>query len=68
MGKTSTIRARIKPDLKEKTEHIFKQLGLNTTKAITFFYKQVELKKGCLLMEPFQIRPPSRRFPLPDAI
>lgn len=46
MGKTSTIRARIEPDLKGKAEHIFKQLGLTTTQAITLFYKQVELTKG----------------------
>ncbi|GAB6191439.1 type II toxin-antitoxin system RelB/DinJ family antitoxin [Desulfocastanea catecholica] len=46
MGKTTTIRARIEPDLKGKAEQIFKQLGLTTTQAITLFYKQVELKKG----------------------
>ncbi len=46
MGKTSTIRARIEPDLKGKAEHIFKELGLTTTQAITLFYKQVELTKG----------------------
>ena len=46
MGKTSTIRARIEPDLKNKAEHIFRQLGLTTTQAITLFYKQVELRKG----------------------
>ena len=46
MGKTSTIRARIEPDLKGKAEQIFQQLGLTTTQAITLFYKQVELKNG----------------------
>jgi DNA-damage-inducible protein J len=46
LGKTSTIRARIEPDLKGKAEQIFQQLGLTTTQAITLFYKQVELKKG----------------------
>ena len=46
MGKTSTIRARVEPDLKNKAEHIFRQLGLTTTQAITLFYKQVELRKG----------------------
>ena len=46
MGKTSTIRARIEPDLKDKAEHIFRKLGLTTTQAITLFYKQVELKNG----------------------
>jgi DNA-damage-inducible protein J len=46
MGKTSTIRARIEPDLKGKAEYIFQRLGLTATQAITLFYKQVELKKG----------------------
>ncbi|MBM9538535.1 type II toxin-antitoxin system RelB/DinJ family antitoxin [Desulfobulbus alkaliphilus] len=46
MGKSSTVRARIEPDLKGKAEHIFQQLGLTTTQAITLFYKQVELKNG----------------------
>ena len=46
MGKSSTIRARIEPELKGKAENIFHQLGLTTTQAITLFYKQVELKRG----------------------
>ena len=55
MGKTSTIRARIEPELKDKAEHIFQQLGLTTTQAITLFYKQVELKKGL----PFDVAIPN---------
>ena len=55
MGKTSTIRARIEPELKGKAEHIFQQLGLSTTQAITLFYKQVELKKGL----PFDVAIPN---------
>ena len=56
MGKTSTIRARIEPDLKGKAEYIFQQLGLTTTQAITLFYKQVELKKGL----PFDVAIPNK--------
>ena len=55
MSKTSTIRARIEPDLKDKVEHIFRQLGLTTTQAITLFYKQVEFKKGL----PFDVAVPN---------
>ena len=55
MGKTSTVRARIEPDLKGKAEHIFQQLGLTTTQAITLFYKQVELRKGL----PFDVAIPN---------
>jgi DNA-damage-inducible protein J len=46
MNKSSTIRARIEPDLKEKAEHIFRKLGLTTTQAIMLFYRQVELRNG----------------------
>jgi len=55
MGKTSTVRARIEPDLKGKAEYIFQQLGLTTTQAITLFYKQVELKQGL----PFDVAIPN---------
>ncbi len=56
MSKTSTIRARMEPDLKSKAEHIFQQLGLTTTQAITLFYKQVELQKGL----PFDVAIPNK--------
>ena len=46
MTKTSTIRARIEPDLKSKAEKVFRNLGLTTTQAITLFYRQVELRNG----------------------
>lgn len=55
MNKSSTIRARIKPDLKDKAEHIFQKLGLTTTQAITLFYKQVELRNGL----PFDVAIPN---------
>ena len=55
MSKTSTIRARIEPALKNKAENIFRRLGLTTTQAITLFYKQVELRKGL----PFDIAIPN---------
>lgn len=55
MKKTATVRARIEPDLKSKAEHIFQELGLSTTQAITLFYKQVELKNGL----PFDITIPN---------
>jgi len=46
MNKTATVRARIEPDLKNKAERVFRDLGLSTTQAINLFYKQVELRKG----------------------
>ena len=55
MSKTSTIRARVEPDLKDKAEDIFRKLGLTTTQAITLFYKQVELRNGL----PFDVAIPN---------
>jgi len=46
MNKTSTVRARIEPDLKDKAEKVLNKLGLTSTQAITLFYKQVEMRKG----------------------
>ena len=46
MNKTSTVRARIEPDLKNRAEQVFRDLGLTTTQAITLFFRQVELRKG----------------------
>jgi DNA-damage-inducible protein J len=46
MNKTSTVRARIEPDLKNNAEQVFRDLGLTTTQAITLFYRQVELRNG----------------------
>ena len=46
MNKTSTVRARIRPELKNKAEQVFRDLGLSTTQAITLFYRQVELRNG----------------------
>ena len=56
MNKTSTIRARIEPDLKDKAEQVFRKLGLTSTQAITLFYKQVELRNGL----PFEIVIPNK--------
>ena len=55
MTKTSTISARIDPELKNKVDSVFKELGLTAAQAITLFYKQVELQHGL----PFSVRIPN---------
>jgi DNA-damage-inducible protein J len=57
MTKTATVRARIKPDLKERAEHVLRELGLNPTQAITLFYRQVELRQGL----PFEVVVPTEQ-------
>ncbi len=56
MSRTAMIRARTAPDLKEKAEHIFKQLGLMSTDAINLFYAQVALHNG----RPFAVKIPNK--------
>ena len=46
MSKSAMVRARVEPELKDHAEAIFHRLGLNTTQAITIFFKQVELRDG----------------------
>jgi len=51
------LRARLEPELKNRAETILNRLGLNSTQAITIFYRQVELHKGL----PFSVAVPSAR-------
>lgn len=53
--KTTMIHARVEPDLKHETELILKQLGLNTTQAVTLFFQQIRLRKGL----PFEVKLPN---------
>ena len=55
MSKTTTVRARLEPELKKHAESVFHRLGLNATQAITMFYKQVELRDGL----PFDVAIPN---------
>jgi len=50
MPKSSSIHARIEPDLKEEAEAILKKLGLNASQAITLFYQQIRLTRGLPLV------------------
>jgi len=55
MSKTTTVRARMEPRLKDRAERVFRRLGLSATQAITIFYRQVELHRGL----PFDIAIPT---------
>ncbi|MBE9080301.1 type II toxin-antitoxin system RelB/DinJ family antitoxin [Romeria aff. gracilis LEGE 07310] len=56
MAKEATVRARIDPELKAEVEHLFKELGISTTEAITLFYHQVKLRNGL----PFDVVIPNK--------
>jgi len=55
MSKTTTVRARIEPVLKDRAESVFHRLGMSATQAITIFYRQVELRGGL----PFDVAIPT---------
>ena len=55
MTKTATVRARVDPGLKERAEGVLAKLGLNTTTAITLFYRQIVSYRGL----PFDVRIPN---------
>jgi len=54
--KNAVINARVESELKSEVEAIFKQLGMNTTQAITMFFEQVRLHRAV----PFQIKLPNK--------
>ena len=56
--KSSIVRARIQPDIKNKVEHIFETLGLSTSEAISLFFRQVYLLRGI----PFEIKIPNKEL------
>ena len=55
ISKTVTVFVRIEPELKTKAEHIFTELGLTVTEAMTLFYKQVQFRNGL----PFAVEIPN---------
>jgi DNA-damage-inducible protein J len=55
MSKTTTIRARIEPDLKSEVDSILIQLGLTASEAIHLLYRQIKMRQGL----PFDIRIPN---------
>jgi DNA-damage-inducible protein J len=53
--KTTTVRARIEPSLKNDIEPVLAALGLSVSEAIVLFLRQVKLNNGI----PFAIRIPN---------
>ncbi len=55
MSRTTTVRARIEPNLKFEVEELLAHLGVSTTEAITMFFSQIRLRKGL----PFPVELPN---------
>ncbi|MBI2345345.1 MAG: type II toxin-antitoxin system RelB/DinJ family antitoxin [Deltaproteobacteria bacterium] len=56
MHKTSVIRARMEPTLKDEVERILSRLGLTVSETIYLLYRQIKLRRGL----PFEVRIPNR--------
>ena len=54
--KNAVVNARMELELKSEVEAIFKQLGMNTTQAITMFFEQIRLHRAI----PFEIKLPNK--------
>jgi DNA-damage-inducible protein J len=54
--KTTTIRARIEPALKDEVETILSTLGLTASETIQLLYRQIKLRKGL----PFPVDIPNK--------
>jgi len=55
MAKSAMINARVEPKLKKEVEGILREIGLNTTQAMTLFFRHVKNYKGL----PFDVRIPN---------
>ena len=55
MAKTSSVFARIEPEVKEQAEQVLEQLGIPMSNAIDIFLRQVVLHQGI----PFDMKLPS---------
>ena len=55
MSKTSSVFARVEPDIKEQAEQVLNELGIPMSNAIGLFLKQVVLQRGI----PFEMKLPA---------
>jgi DNA-damage-inducible protein J len=55
MAKSAMINARVEPKLKQEVEGILREIGLNTTQAVTLFFRHVKNYGGL----PFDVKIPN---------
>jgi len=56
MAKTGYINARMDKKLKSDAEKVLRDVGVNTSDAVTMFFKQVVIQQGL----PFEVRIPNK--------
>ncbi len=57
MSKTSSVFARVEPEIKEQAEQVLDELGIPMSNAIGLFLKQVVLQRGI----PFEMKLPAKK-------
>ncbi len=57
MARTSSVFARVEPEIKEQAEHVLEQLGIPMSNAIGLFLRQVVLQRGI----PFDVKLPQNK-------
>ena len=57
MAKTSTVFARVEPEIKEQAESVLNQLGIPMSNAVSMFLRQVVIQRGI----PFEMKLPAKR-------
>ena len=57
MARTSSIYARVEPEVKEKAEKVLEELGIPMSNAVSMFLKQIILQQGI----PFAMKLPVRK-------
>lgn len=59
MSRTSSVFARVEPEVKEQAEEVLNELGIPMSNAVGMFLKQVVLHRGI----PFEIKLPIEKPP-----
>ncbi|MDD2555333.1 MAG: type II toxin-antitoxin system RelB/DinJ family antitoxin [Syntrophaceticus sp.] len=57
MAKTSSVFARVEPEVKEQAEKVLSQLGIPMSNAVSMFLRQIVLQQGI----PFEIKLPQKK-------
>lgn len=57
MSKTSTVFARVEPEVKEQAEEVLNELGIPMSNAVSMFLRQIVLQRGI----PFEMKLPERK-------
>jgi addiction module RelB/DinJ family antitoxin len=57
MARTSSIYARVEPEIKEQAESVLNQLGIPMSNAVSMFLRQIVLQQGI----PFEMKLPVRK-------